>query len=112
VVRAARDTDAGDIAIARAVAAAVGSEVDWSGAEDDDAFAERMVNGSPSKVRLLGTHDEALLRALHRAGMWIDTTPVVADGELELLRWTREQSVSRTRHRHGNVVNAMEPSTD
>jgi RHH-type transcriptional regulator, proline utilization regulon repressor / proline dehydrogenase / delta 1-pyrroline-5-carboxylate dehydrogenase len=55
-------------------------------------------------VRLLGTHADVVLRALHGAGIWVDTTPVVADGSLELLRWTREQSVSRTMHRHGNVV--------
>jgi hypothetical protein len=27
----------------------------------------------------------------------------VFDGEMELLRWTREQAISETRHRHGNL---------
>ncbi|MEO5840974.1 MAG: bifunctional proline dehydrogenase/L-glutamate gamma-semialdehyde dehydrogenase [Acidimicrobiales bacterium] len=105
VVRAARDVPEAEIAIARAVAAVVGGEVEWAAAdEDDDAFIVRMATAAPAKVRLLGRHDDRVLQALHRAGTWVDTTPVVGDGALELLRWTREQAVSRTRHRHGNVV--------
>ncbi|MEO8696845.1 MAG: bifunctional proline dehydrogenase/L-glutamate gamma-semialdehyde dehydrogenase [Acidimicrobiales bacterium] len=106
VVRAAHDVPAHDITIARAVAAVVGCAVEWSGIdESDDAFMARMASAPPAKVRLLGAHDDRVLRALHRAGIWVDSTPVIADGELEVSRWTREQSVSRTRHRHGNVVN-------
>jgi RHH-type proline utilization regulon transcriptional repressor/proline dehydrogenase/delta 1-pyrroline-5-carboxylate dehydrogenase len=105
VVRVAEGVDEADIAVARAVAAVVGVTAQWSSSdEDDDAFVARLADAAPSKVRLLGTHSPALLRALHRAGVWVDATPVVADGELELLRWTREQSVSRTLHRHGNIV--------
>ncbi|HUP75322.1 MAG TPA: bifunctional proline dehydrogenase/L-glutamate gamma-semialdehyde dehydrogenase [Acidimicrobiales bacterium] len=109
VVRVAEGVDETDIAVANAVAAVAGVAVQWSSSdEDDDVFVVRMAHAAPSKVRLLGSHAPALLRALHRAGVLVDATPVVADGELELLRWTREQSVSRTLHRHGNVVARVE----
>ena len=38
------------------------------------------------------------------AGQWVDATPVVADPGRELLRWVREQAVSETLHRHGNLA--------
>jgi RHH-type proline utilization regulon transcriptional repressor/proline dehydrogenase/delta 1-pyrroline-5-carboxylate dehydrogenase len=105
VVRVAADVSDTDVAIAQSVAAVVGGAVEWSSSDEtDEVFVARMAATAPSKVRLLGTHADGVLRALHRAGIWVDTTPVVADGSLELLRWTREQSVSRTMHRHGNVI--------
>ena len=112
-VRVGAGVSADDAAVARAVAEVVGADIEWSGdlagefgnraSESDDAFVARLAARPPSKVRLLGTHDDALRSALHRLGLWVDPTPVVADGALELLRWAREQSVSRTMHRHGNV---------
>jgi RHH-type proline utilization regulon transcriptional repressor/proline dehydrogenase/delta 1-pyrroline-5-carboxylate dehydrogenase len=109
-VRVGDGVPASEVAIARAVAEVVGADVEWShGAagdaaiESDDAFAARVAARPPAKVRLLGAHDDALRSALHRIGLWVDPTPVVADGAIELLRWAREQSVSRTMHRHGNV---------
>ncbi len=45
-----------------------------------------------------------LLRAAAEHDLnWIDA-PVVAEGRVELTRWTREQSVTETRHRYGNVI--------
>ena len=79
--------------------------------ESDETFVARIRANVPGKVRLLGEHDETVLRGMHQAGAWVDTTPVVADGDLELLRWAREQSVSRTWHRHGNVVEFTGEST-
>ena len=114
VVRVGGDVDTHDVAVARAVADVVGALVEWSCntvrgdanefvIESDAVFAARVATRPPAKVRALGAIDDELLRALHRSGVWVDSTPVVADGPLELLRWTREQSVSRTMHRHGNV---------
>ena len=105
VVRTGSGVADTDVAIAGAVARVAGADVDWSPREEsDDDFLARVVKAAPAKVRLLGEHADRVVGALHRDGIWVDTTPVVADGSLELLRWTREQSVSRTRHRHGNVV--------
>ncbi|MBV9661890.1 MAG: proline dehydrogenase family protein, partial [Acidimicrobiales bacterium] len=56
------------------------------------------------KLRLLGHLDDGVLRAAHRTGLWVDSTPVSADPKRELLRWVREQALSESRHRHGNVT--------
>jgi RHH-type transcriptional regulator, proline utilization regulon repressor / proline dehydrogenase / delta 1-pyrroline-5-carboxylate dehydrogenase len=56
------------------------------------------------KVRLLGdVGDEVRLAAID-AGMWVDDTPVAKDPRREMLRWAREQAVSESRHRHGNLT--------
>jgi len=110
VIRAGSDVSDTDLAVARAVAAVVGVDIDSSPpTENDDAFVARIARAAPAKVRLLGTHDDRVRRALHHAGVWLDDTPVVADGASELLRWTREQSVSRTMHRHGNIISSAAP---
>jgi RHH-type proline utilization regulon transcriptional repressor/proline dehydrogenase/delta 1-pyrroline-5-carboxylate dehydrogenase len=111
VVRAASDVDDDDLAIARGVADVVGAEAEWSPpGESDDEFLARVTTTAPAKVRLLGSDDDRVLRTLHQSGVWVDATPVAADGYVELLRWTREQSVSRTLHRHGNVMTVDTPS--
>jgi RHH-type transcriptional regulator, proline utilization regulon repressor / proline dehydrogenase / delta 1-pyrroline-5-carboxylate dehydrogenase len=57
------------------------------------------------KIRFLGPVDDADRLAALDAGLWVDDLPVAADPERELLRWVREQAVSESRHRHGNVTN-------
>jgi RHH-type proline utilization regulon transcriptional repressor/proline dehydrogenase/delta 1-pyrroline-5-carboxylate dehydrogenase len=114
MVRVDRAVRADELAVARAVAAVAGARVEWSSpvasgdgdvtVEDDDTFAKRVETTRPAKVRLLGRHDDRVLRVLHRSGVWVDRTPVVPDGSIELARWGREQSVSRTMHRHGNLI--------
>ena len=59
------------------------------------------------RVRLLGT-DPAERLALLDAGAEVDVEPLVALGTYELLRWTREQAVSTTAHRHGNVIDGRQ----
>jgi RHH-type proline utilization regulon transcriptional repressor/proline dehydrogenase/delta 1-pyrroline-5-carboxylate dehydrogenase len=54
--------------------------------------------------RTIDTPPDALLRAAHAAGLhWINA-PFVSEGRLELRHWLREQIVSETRHRYGNVM--------
>jgi RHH-type proline utilization regulon transcriptional repressor/proline dehydrogenase/delta 1-pyrroline-5-carboxylate dehydrogenase len=72
---------------------------------DDAAFAARLERGDLARVRFLD-HDvatEPLLRAAHRAGVTAVVQPVLANGRIELPRWLREQALSITRHRHGNI---------
>jgi RHH-type proline utilization regulon transcriptional repressor/proline dehydrogenase/delta 1-pyrroline-5-carboxylate dehydrogenase len=45
-----------------------------------------------------------VLRAAHAAGVVVDDQPITGDGRVELLRWLREQAISRTLHRFGNLV--------
>jgi RHH-type proline utilization regulon transcriptional repressor/proline dehydrogenase/delta 1-pyrroline-5-carboxylate dehydrogenase len=55
-------------------------------------------------LRTTGLPSDAVLRAAHALGLnWIHA-PLSAHGRIELTRWLREQSVSETRHRYGNVT--------
>ncbi len=81
----------GDVQRARAAATAVGARTDLTGE-------------IPEKVRFLGEVDDADRLAAIDAGLWVDDAPVAADPRREVLRWVREQAVSESRHRHGNVT--------
>jgi len=81
----------GDVQRARAAATAVGARTDLAGE-------------APEKVRFLGEVDDADRLAAVDAGLWVDEAPIAADPNREVLRWVREQAVSESRHRHGNVT--------
>ncbi len=56
------------------------------------------------RVRLLAPVTNELRTACHRAGVPIDESPPVSDGFVEMYRWVREQSVTRSMHRHGRLL--------
>jgi RHH-type proline utilization regulon transcriptional repressor/proline dehydrogenase/delta 1-pyrroline-5-carboxylate dehydrogenase len=100
--------------LALGIAAAIGVRVTLSAAtsdgmpagtavESDEAFVSRMAAERPDRVRLVGSAVGELRLALIDAGVEVDVEPMVPLGEIELLRWTREQAVSETLHRHGNI---------
>lgn len=80
----------------------------WSEAatEDASAFADRLANLGVSRVRVIGKTEGELLSAAATANVHVADDPVVADGRIELQHYLREQSISRTRHRFGNLVTA------
>ena len=57
-----------------------------------------------SAVRVLGTVGPELRAAAIEHGVHLADDPVTADGRRELLHYLREQAISRTRHRYGNVL--------
>ncbi|MDF1811441.1 MAG: bifunctional proline dehydrogenase/L-glutamate gamma-semialdehyde dehydrogenase [Verrucomicrobiales bacterium] len=63
-----------------------------------------------SMIRTVGAPPaDEFLRAVYPFDInWTDA-PFVADGRLELARWMREQSVSETRHRYGNIISPQIP---
>jgi RHH-type proline utilization regulon transcriptional repressor/proline dehydrogenase/delta 1-pyrroline-5-carboxylate dehydrogenase len=69
---------------------------------DARAGAERLLASPPDRIRVIGTRSPAL-DALEQL-CFVDHSPVVADGLVEGLRYRKEQSVSRTLHRFGNLV--------
>ncbi|MGH9055766.1 MAG: proline dehydrogenase family protein, partial [Acidimicrobiales bacterium] len=105
----------GSVERALAAARAAGVAVETVG---EDRLRERVAGGAKAapggrapganrgvdKVRFLGTVDERTRLAAIDAGLWVDDTPVAADPRREVLRWAREQAVSESRHRHGNVT--------
>lgn len=67
----------------------------------EDAFVAGL--RPDDRVRLLTEPSDDLRRALDDREIWFDTALPSADGRVELLRWVREQAVSRTLHRHGRL---------
>ena len=72
--------------------------------EDEDTLRQRLKGVRADKLRLLGSAGADLRLTAHDEGLWVDDVAVVGDPRRELLRWTREQALSETRHRHGNIT--------
>jgi RHH-type proline utilization regulon transcriptional repressor/proline dehydrogenase/delta 1-pyrroline-5-carboxylate dehydrogenase len=89
-----------EVAVARRAAEAVGTPVEVVDHDDLTGIALAGV----AKVRLLGHPSADTYAVVHEAGVTVDDNPVVDHGAIELPRWTREQVVSRTRHRYGTVT--------
>jgi len=71
--------------------------------ETPDRFAARLSELRWGRVRLVGTVTVEFLRAADEAEVTVITETVTASGRLELRHYLREQTVSRTLHRFGNV---------
>lgn len=123
VLRAGTGTTDEEIVVAVGAATVVGAKVEVSvgeprpslkgslpaevvvRAESEATFVERVAGrvGNAPRVRVLGGLTEPSMRALNRIGSVVDDHPVLDHGRIELMRWTRAQSVSVTLHRHGVV---------
>jgi RHH-type proline utilization regulon transcriptional repressor/proline dehydrogenase/delta 1-pyrroline-5-carboxylate dehydrogenase len=100
-------TSAMDLALVRAAATVAGVSLIESevGVESDEALIERLRSRADvDRVRLLAPMSDAARRRCHEANVAIDESPPVSDGFVELYRWVREQSVSRSKHRHGRLT--------
>ncbi len=95
-----------DIERVRAAAGRCGVHVLESHAveESGEELAARLRSLGVQRMRLLGTCGVELREAATNAGVHICDDPVIADGRIELLHYLREQVVSQTAHRYGNVV--------
>lgn len=81
--------------------------------ETDDQFIARLpvLAKSAEFVRVVSPVGDAVLSAAIHAGLnWIQA-PVTANGRTELRFWMREQSVSRTKHRYGLIVDERTQSS-
>ncbi len=67
-------------------------------------FADRLGSLNVERVRVVGTCSRELRAAANAAGVHMADDPVTADGRIELLNYLREQSVTQTTHRHGNIL--------
>lgn len=87
----------------RIASAVTGVELVESDARDVGADAFVAGLRPDDRVRVLLDPDASLRRTLVDTGVWFDATPPSPHGRIELIRWVREQAVSRTRHRHGRL---------
>ncbi len=96
------------VAVTRVLGAAevcgVPTLVSQAETESDEAFLGRIDQLGLTRVRALGAVSEALRRGAAARDVHLADDPVTADGWLELRHYLREQSVSRTLHRFGTVI--------
>jgi RHH-type proline utilization regulon transcriptional repressor/proline dehydrogenase/delta 1-pyrroline-5-carboxylate dehydrogenase len=74
--------------------------------EDEARLIARLSAGDAvyDRLRALGPLSTALRRALNAVGISVVDAPVLANGRLELRYYLREQALSQTVHRYGNVL--------
>ncbi len=117
VLRVADDASLRDVLRSLAAAVTAGVPIDVSATRDrpdlvaagvpvtvesDVALVERMPRWS--RIRLVGSPGSDLRRSANQAEIDVIEVPVVASGRHELRWYLREQSISRTLHRFGNLV--------
>ncbi len=71
--------------------------------ENETTFLERVRAGAIERIRLLEAPSKQLLEAAAHSATYIVHDPVLANGRLELLHYTREVSLSFDYHRYGNL---------
>ena len=72
----------------------------------DEQLAARVARSGASRLRTFVPVADDVARACHDTNIVIDDTPATGHGLVELARWTREQAISTTLHRHGRVPEA------
>ena len=74
--------------------------------EDEASLFARLRAGDAvyDRLRALGPLSTALRRALNAVGISVIDAPVLANGRLELRYYLREQALSQTVHRYGNIM--------
>ena len=95
-----------DVTRVRAAARRCGATLVESHAADETpaAFTARLGSLGVQRVRVVGTCRRQLRIAANQAGIHIADDPVTAEGRIELLHYLREQAVTRTLHRYGNLL--------
>lgn len=74
--------------------------------ESEEVLARRLADSTEwERLRLVGQISEKARRAANTAGIAVVDNPVLANGRLELRLYLREQAVSQTTHRYGNLMN-------
>ncbi|HEY6530819.1 MAG TPA: bifunctional proline dehydrogenase/L-glutamate gamma-semialdehyde dehydrogenase [Acidimicrobiales bacterium] len=103
VLRIEADADPDDVALCVLAAETTGVSVILSRGTDEpvDALALRLAGTLVDRVRVVGTVPDALWHVAADAWVHLDDRTPVTDGRIELRRWSHEQAVTCTAHRHG-----------
>ncbi|HEV2368741.1 MAG TPA: bifunctional proline dehydrogenase/L-glutamate gamma-semialdehyde dehydrogenase, partial [Acidimicrobiales bacterium] len=72
--------------------------------QDADHGAGHGAGRSGARLRLLGVPEPEVVATAAELGVTVLDEPVCSHGRVELVRWLREQAVSRSLHRYGNLV--------
>ncbi len=107
VVRVSEGANAFEIERVRAAIEKCGAKnVVWSDLEKESAaeFAHELKKLNVPRVRVIGKVEEEVLQIAAESSIHVGSGDVVEDGRVEMLHYLREQAVSWTRHRFGNLV--------
>lgn len=112
-VRVGPDADPFEVERVLAAARRCGTRLVVSRADGERAerFAARIADLGVERIRAVGAAEPDVVAAGASAGVHVDTSPVTGFGRVELLHYLREQAVSTTLHRFGNLVGARVRST-
>lgn len=103
-VRVAHDANEYDARRVRAAIDRCGTKIAaWSTSESAASFANKLQKLNVGRVRVVGSVEPELLEAARLANIHVADDPVTANGGVEMLHYLREQTISRTRHRFGNM---------
>ncbi len=70
-----------------------------------DSLGKWATEAGVERIRVLGDVDDAARRSATQTGIHLADDPVTPNSYLELRHFVREQAISRTLHRFGNIVN-------
>lgn len=96
-----------DIDKARCAAKICGSEIveSWEVKEESSAFLRKLVSEKVERVRFIDcVPNEKERKVASEQGIYLDDSPVLGEGRIELQRYLKEQAISQTMHRFGNLV--------
>ncbi len=105
----ADDADPVDLERVRRAAALCGVALIESDARSESAeeLGQRLAGLGVERIRIVGAPvDDRLRVAANSAGVHLVEAAVTASGRVELQHYLREQAISRTLHRFGNLVSA------
>lgn len=72
--------------------------------EDDTVLCERLQTSRAERLRAPQTVSRRIYQAAHSAHIPLINEPVLANGRVELRFYLREQVISQTTHRYGNIL--------
>jgi RHH-type proline utilization regulon transcriptional repressor/proline dehydrogenase/delta 1-pyrroline-5-carboxylate dehydrogenase len=107
VIARVSDEHAPEVALLKSAAKITGTllEISQANKQSDIQLANRVsrITGDV-RLRVLTEVSDDVRRAAQTAGVTIDDSPVTGLGRLDLLRFLKEQSISRTMHRYGRLI--------
>ncbi len=105
-LRIGADTSSIDVARVRAAANRCGALLIESntGDESDEVCLARLAQHGIDRIRVVTPVNEAFAAGANALGIDLADAPLTGNGRVEMLHFLREQAVSQTLHRFGNLV--------
>ncbi len=107
IVRVDHSTRPEEIALVNFIEDFLGITVSWSNEETETV--DELVERAQHRVRWLSSESAPRIELLEK-GISVDIRPVAQRGDIEVVRWLLEQSISISNHRFGNIKAGPKPT--